>query len=533
MSQRAYRINKNIRDTLIFSEHNIINDPPFSKIDIICCRNLMIYLDNDLQKKLIPLFHYSLNSNGFLFLGGSESIGEFTDLFQSIDRKSKLYLRKDNVLSSRQTPVGSYFPPSHYTEAVSHDSAKSKPLQNKTSPRELAEKALLKHLSPPGALVNGKGDIFYLHRRTGMYLEPVEGEVDGYNMIKMAREGLRHGLTTSLRKAVQIEDVVHCPNLSVKTNGSFTTVNLTVCPVANDGKTSSSEQLFLIVLEEGRSSEPDHAGRIIPHTANTSDNIEENSDHHNLEGIVATLRNELREKEDDLQHTIEELETTNEELKSTNEEMQSINEELQSSNEELETSKEELQSVNEEVSTVNNELTEKVAELSKANNDMNNLLAGTGIATIFVNHQQQILRFTPTASELINLLPVDVGRPVSHILTNLSGYNNLSLDIQEVLNSLVPKSIEVQTVKGDWYRMNIFPYRTVDNVIEGTVINFVDITELYKLQQELQDQLSEKETLLREVHHRVKNNITNIENLIKLTGQFNCESRSKIRITGC
>ena len=172
--------------------------------------------------------------------------------------------------------------------------------------------------------------------------------------------------------------------------------------------------------------------------------------------MVAALRNELREKEDDLQKTIEELETTNEELKSTNEEMQSINEEMQSSNEELETSKEELQSVNEEVSTVNNELTEKVAELSKANNDMNNLLAGTGIATIFVNHQQQILRFTPTASELINLLPVDIGRPVSHILSNLPSYNNLSLDIQEVLNSLVPISIEVQTVKGDWHRMNIF-----------------------------------------------------------------------------
>ncbi len=516
IESQTYRINKSIRDMLIFSEQNLINDPPFSQIDLICCRNLMIYLGNDLQKKLIPIFHYSLNPNGFLFLGTSESVGEFTNLFQLIDRKSKLYLRKDNALNSRYTSVRKFFPPNHYTEVVSPVSNASKPLQNKTSPRELAEKTLLKHLAPPSALVNGKGDIFYLHGRTGMYLEPTVGEVDGYNMIKMAREGLRHKLSTSLRKAVQGNNVVICPNLSVKTNGGYTTVNLTICPVPNGGKTSFSDQLFLIILEEGKLSEPGHVRQTFPQTALISDSINEKSDHHSLEGLVASLRSEIREKEENLQTTIEELETSNEELKSTNEEMQSINEELQSTNEELETSKEELQSVNEELSTVNNELAAKVADLSKVNNDINNLLSGTGIATVFVNHQQQIIRFTPTAIELINLIPADVGRPVNHILTNLSSYNDLSSDIQSVLDYLIPKTIEVQTVKGDWYRMNILPYRTMDNVIEGAVINFVDITELRKLQNELQNQLSEKETLLREVHHRVKNNIANIESLLRL-----------------
>jgi two-component sensor histidine kinase len=232
--------------------------------------------------------------------------------------------------------------------------------------------------------------------------------------------------------------------------------------------------------------------------------------------LVQSLKDELRTKEEYLQTVIEELETSNEELKSSNEEMQSVNEELQSTNEELETSKEELQSVNEELSTVNNELSTKIADLSRANNDMNNLLSGTGIATVFVNHQLQILRFTPTASVLINLIQSDIGRPVNHILTNLSGYNSLQSDIESVLASLIPKTTEVQTKKGDWYRMNILPYRTLDNVIEGAVINFVDITESRKLQKELENQLSEKIILFKESHHRMKNNISSIEGFLAL-----------------
>lgn len=514
---QSYRINKNIRDMLIFSEQNIIKDPPFSKIDLICCRNLMIYLSSDLHKKLIPLFHYALNPGGFLFLGTSESIGEFTNLFQLIDRKSKLYRRKEYTLSARRFPPDDFFPPRPHTEAASPGpvSIKSK---KKTSLRDLVEQTLLKQLAPASALVNSQGDIFYLHGRTGMYLEPTVGEVEGggYNIIKMAREGLQHELMVTLRKAVHSKGVVRCPMLTVKTNGSFTPVNLTVCPVAGESRISVSDQMYLVILEEGKSSESGQDGQDVPQSGDAVGGHDDDSTHNNLDSLVASLRDELRTKEEFLQTAIEELETTNEELKSSNEEMQSVNEELQSTNEELETSKEELQSVNEELSTVNNELSAKVADLSQANNDMNNLLAGTGIATVFVNHQLQILRFTPTASELINLIQSDIGRPVNHILTNLSGYGNLTEDIQAVLGTLIPKSIEVQTVKGDWYRMNILPYRTLDNIIEGAVITFVDITEARKLQQELQKQLSEKMILLKEIHHRVKNNIANIESLLSL-----------------
>ena len=201
---------------------------------------------------------------------------------------------------------------------------------------------------------------------------------------------------------------------------------------------------------------------------------------------IAALKQELRAKEEYLQTTNEELETSNEELKSSNEEMQSVNEELQSTNEELETSKEELQSVNEELATVNAELQTKVADLSRANNDMNNLLAGTGIATVFVDHHLRILRFTPAATKIINLIQSDIGRPVSHIVSNLPGYGNLKEDTQAVLDTLVPKETDVQTAEGRWYTMRIQPYRTMDNVIEGAVLTFVDITAARKLHEALQ-----------------------------------------------
>ena len=523
----TYRINKNIRDMLIFSEQNIIKDPPFSKMDLICCRNLMIYLSSDLQKKLIPLFHYALNPGGYLFLGTSESVGEYTNMFKLIDRKSKLYQRKETTISTRREPVGNFFPPMPNTKALSQKSEVKKPQKKNVSLREMAEQTLLKQLAPASALVNDQGDIFYLHGRTGMYLEPTEGEVGGYNIIKMAREGLRNKLTTTLRKAVKSKDVANCPNLSVKTNGDFTTVNLTICPANDDGKNNHSEQMFLVVLQDEK---PTESGKKVQTALQTSDksvSIDESSGHDNLENLVSSLREELQEKEDYLQNTIEELETSNEELKSTNEEMQSVNEELQSTNEELETSKEELQSVNEELSTVNNELSAKVSDLSRANNDMNNLLAGTGIATVFVDHQLQILRFTPTASELINLIQSDIGRPVNHILTNLKKYSNLSEDIQAVLDNLIPKSIEVQTINEEWYRMNISPYRTLDNIIEGAVITFVNITEARALQEKLEKQLTEKMVLLKEIHHRVKNNIANIEGVLSL--QANSTNNAEVK----
>ncbi len=461
----AYRINKNIRDMLIFSEQNVIKDPPFSNLDLISCRNLLIYMGEELQKKLIPMFHYALNPGGFLFLGTSETIGGFGDLFETLDRKAKLYQRKENVHGAQQMPLNHFMPPMTTSDvAIKPQKSNEKTVSKKISLRELTEQTLLQQAAPVGVLVNAKGDILYLHGRTGKYLEPAQGEFDG-NILKMAREGLRYTLTTALHKVVEAKEITRCPDLRVKTNGDFITVNLTIRPVTVDIAPSSGEPLYLIILEEERQSAEYGEFSIVNKDQSEDSDVS-----------IAALKQELRKKEEYLQATNEELKTTNEELRSSNEEMQSVNEELQSTNEELETSKEELQSVNEELATVNAELEAKVADLSRVNNDMNNLLAGTGIATVFVDHQLRILRFTPAATQIINLILSDVGRPVGHIVSNLQDYDQLSTDVQHVLNTLVMQEKEVQTVEDKWFRMRIQPYRTMDNVIEGAVITFMDIT---------------------------------------------------------
>ena len=279
------------------------------------------------------------------------------------------------------------------------------------------------------------------------------------------------------------------PGLRVKTNGDFTTVDLTVRPVAAGPGAAAEPTLFLVILEEAPPASPNGAEKAAAVDAGAGAG-EAATD---ADARIAALKQELRAKEEYLQTANEELETSNEELKSSNEEMQSVNEELQSTNEELETSKEELQSVNEELATVNAELQTKVADLSRANNDMNNLLAGTGIGTVFVDHQLRILRFTPAVTQIINLILSDVGRPVGHIVSNLVGYDRLVADVQAVLDTLVPKEVEVQTTAGAWYMLRIRPYRTLDNVIEGAVITFVDITEL----KHIEDALEKANALLR------------------------------------
>jgi two-component sensor histidine kinase len=342
-----------------------------------------------------------------------------------------------------------------------------------------------------------------------MFLEPATGEVGHYNILKMAREGLRHELAAALRKVVKEGGTIRRPELRVKTNDHYSIVNLSVCPAADISRASHTPPLFLIVLEKETDSTADH-GRHAVSKAEGQESTEVEGD------SIAELRQELRAKEEYLQTVNEELQTANEELKSSNEEMQSMNEELQSTNEELETSKEELQSINEELATVNTELQTKVADLSRANNDMNNLLAGTGIATIFLDHDLRILRFTPSTSEVINLIGSDIGRPVGHIVSNLENYGRMISDTQEVLESLIPKEREVRSTKGEWFSMRILPYRTIDNVIEGGVINFVNITRRKQIEKELKKQLDEKEILLREVHHRIKNNIASVGSLLSM-----------------
>ena len=479
----SYRIHKTIRDMLVFSEQDVIKDPPFSKLDLISCRNLLIYMSAELQKKLIPLFHYALNPGGFLFLGNSESVGEYNDLFSTLDRKLKLYQRKDDIHSMRSRFLGNFLPPLSQPETSVPLTAAKAVDPGKMPLRVLTEQTLLQLITPAAALINEQGDILYLHGRTGLYLELTPGEASVNNILKMAREGLRRDLSTALHKAVAGQETVYYPNLRVKTNGDFIMVNLTIRRVTFRPKSHElaplDAPLYLVVLEQAPKTDPLPAKKLSDETA-----ADLSSD-----ARIATLQQELHAKEEYLQTTNEELETSNEELKSTNEEMQSVNEELQSTNEELETSKEELQSVNEELATVNAELQTKVADLSRTNNDMNNLLAGTGIATVFVDHNLRIMRFTPTANRIINLIQSDIGRPVGHIVSNLEGYATLSEDIYAVLDTLVPTEVEVQTRDGVWYSMRIQPYRTLDNVIEGAVLTFVDISAVKNAREALREVL--------------------------------------------
>ncbi|HSB72459.1 MAG TPA: chemotaxis protein CheB [Candidatus Methylomirabilis sp.] len=475
----AYRIHKGVRDLLVFSTQDVISDPPFSRLDLISCRNLLIYMGGDLQKKLIPLFHYALNPGGLLFLGTSESVGEFVDRFATLNPKAKLYQRKEDGPVAHRPPVGTR-PPSWMEGGTAPRPSGGAPGEGKPPLRELTERALLQQYAPVGALVTDHGEVLYLHGRTGRYLEPAPGEFDR-NILKMAREGLRGELATALHRAVAANTAVRRPGLRVKTNGDVTTVNLTVRPMSA-GPDVAAPPLFLVILEEAPPA--DQAQRVEAAGDAGEGGHEPAPD---SEPRVAALRQELRAKEEYLQSINEELETSNEELQAANEEMQSVNEELQSTNEELETSKEELQSINEELATVNTELHSKVTDLSRANNDMANLLAGTGIGSIFVDHTLRIQRFTPAVTPLINLIPTDVGRPVSHIVSNLAGYDRLVADVQAVLDTLVPTEIEVQTLAGVWYSLRIRPYRTLDNVIEGGVITFVEITEQKAMQGKLQE----------------------------------------------
>ena len=472
-----YRIHKNIRDMVVFSEQDLVKDPPFSKLSLISCRNLLIYMGSDLQKKLIPLFHYALNPGGFLFLGTSETVGEFTDIFTPLNRKLKLYQRKQE-LPYRQGGHAERFHPSLNISDRFAQNKPGKPVTNQKLPlRELTEGALIQQFAPSAALVKGDGEILYIHGRTGMFLEPPAGEAGVNNILKMARPGLQSELATLLHKAATSGERVYQSGLKVKTNGDYTAVDLTVAPVAPESSTTVEPPLFLVILKET----PPQGSAPVPSEGRPPSNVNtsaESAGHPASDFSLAVLKQELQAKEEYLKTANEELETSNEELKSSNEEMQSVNEELQSTNEELETSKEELQSVNEELATVNVELQNKVTELARANNDMNNLLAGTGIATIFVDHQLRILRFTPTANAIINLIQSDLGRPVGHILTNLMGYNRLIEDTREVLMTLIPKELEVQTNDNRQYTLRIQPYRTLENVIEGAVLTFVDVTEI-------------------------------------------------------
>ena len=461
-TERGYQIDKSIRETVIFAPQNVIMDPPFTKLDILICRNLLIYLTPELQKKLLPLFHYSLNPGGCLFLGTAETIDGFTDLFATLDGKWRLYRRLE--FSPR---VESFDFPSRFVPPQPSASQQQKALQPTANLQTLADQLLLQRYSPAAVLVNEKGDILYINGKTGKYLEPAAGKAN-WNIFAMAREGLRHELSGAFKKALRQKGAVILMGVKVGTNGGTQAVNVTVQPLAESEVMKGTVMIvFRDVAMPPAMKPPDKAKRVSARSAQ-----------------VAELERDLQQARQEAQIARDEMQTSQEELKSANEELQSSNEELQSTNEELTTSKEEMQSMNEELQTLNRELQAKVDELSLASNDMKNLLESTDIAILFLDNALNVRRFTAQASKLIKLIPTDVGRPITDMATDLV-YPEFYDDVREVLRTLVFVEKEVITRDGCWSMARIMPYRTMDNRIDGVVITFTDITAAKKLEAEL------------------------------------------------
>jgi two-component system CheB/CheR fusion protein len=462
-----FRIRKEIRDDLVFSVQDVLKDPPFSRLNLLCCRNLLIYLAADAQKKLLPLFHYTLAPDGILVLGSSETVSGFTNLFAAQDKKWKIYKRREVPHALRQYVD---FPSGPVTPEAAEEGL---PLGIAAKPSDMAritQKAILDQFAPTAVLIDSNGEIQHVQGRTGKYLETPSG-APTHNIINLAREGLRIELSSAIRQAVSTNNPVTRREIAIRSNGDVHMITLHVSPQRSPKELSGK---LLVAFEDAHvpleleDTTPDGSNQPLESSRNTE------------------LEQELLKTRERHQVTVEELESSNEELKSTNEELQSANEELQSTNEELESSREELQSLNEELHTINAELQSKVEELSAAQDDMRNLLNGTQIATVFVDNDQRIRRFTQEATTLINLIESDIGRPLRHVVTNLA-YDSIMADLNEVLSTLSPKTMEVRTTNDQWYNMRIMPYRTMDNRIDGAVLTFAAIGDQKKAQATLND----------------------------------------------
>lgn len=452
----TYRIKKHIREMVVFAVQNLIKDAPFSKLDLVSCRNVLIYMDSVLQKKILPLFHYTLNPGGFMFLGTSETIGDFADNFSVIDTKWKIYRRKTATAGTFQEHTALPF----YETRPGFEKTDGKMPHVDAIVRQLAERVILQDYGSPCVFVNDKFDIVYFHGKTDKFLVQPSGE-PSFDILKLAREEFRFKLNTMLHKAIKQRKTVVSEGLKIPNDGNFLTFDLTVKPLAEP---TVEGGLAMVIFESKVSGS-------LPEAKNKEKEILPGE----IDPRMISLEQELHSTKEYLHTTIEELETSNEELKSANEELQSTNEELQSTNEELETSREELQSTNEELETVNAELQNKVSELSGANNDLNNLLGSTQIATIFLDNDLCIKRFTPAMKNFFSLIGSDTGRPISDIVHQLK-YEGLFEDVKQVLNNLGSVEKELQSKDGKWYFMKILPYRTLENSIDGVVITFFDIT---------------------------------------------------------
>jgi len=452
VESEGFRVIAAIREMVVFAPQNVIKDPPFTKLDILTCRNMLIYMESELQKKLITLFNYSLNPGGIMVLGTAETYSNQSEGFKEIDNKLKIYSRTSSPRVSELNDFPSSF--NHRKVEATEYPASPKVVENVQT---LADQILLQRFAPASVLVNDKGDIIYMTGRIGKYLEPVAGKAN-YNIYVMAREGLRNELPGALRKAMQNFDEVILRNIKIGTNGGTLFVDITLqrMEVQNPIK-----GMIMVLFTDV--------------TAKAVNEVNLKTSRRSSSGRMKEMEGVLQRSQEDLQGLREEMQTSQEELKSTNEELQSTNEELQSTNEELTTSKEEMQSLNEELQTVNVELQSKVSDFVQANDDMKNLLNSTEIATLFLDKELNIRRFTEQATKIFKLRKVDIGRPFTDQASDLQ-YPEIDTHARQVLDNLVPIETAITTADGRWFNVRIMPYRTLDDRIDGLVITFTDIT---------------------------------------------------------
>jgi two-component system, chemotaxis family, CheB/CheR fusion protein len=457
-----FRINPDIREMVVFALQNVINDPPFTRIDLISCRNLLIYHEQELQKKLLRLFHYSLNPDGLLVLGTSETLGSQSHLFITVNSRYRVF-RKSSLEKSDITDFPTSLNEQKYSSHETRIQVKS--IDNIQT---LTDTIILQHYSPAGVLVNSEGDIIYLTRRSGKYLELAAGKAN-MNIFSMLREGFEPEFRIAFRRAARSFEKVNLRN--IKTESGIDS-QLTDVIIQQIEKPAALKGLILIVFRD-----------VISHNAAPGYGKKGNI-------RVRELEMEQQRLRDELQSTVEAMQVSEEELKSVNEELQSTNEELQSTNEELTSSKEELQSMNEELQTVNLELMNKVDEFTIISNDMRNLLESTEIATLFLTKDLKVRRFTSGVNKIFNLIEQDIGRPLSDLSTDLV-YDDFTKDMKEVLRTLAFIEKQVISNSGTWFSIRIMPYRTTEDKIDGLVLTFSDITATKKLEAELNKTISD------------------------------------------
>jgi two-component system CheB/CheR fusion protein len=511
----TYCVVKELREMCIFSQHNVIKDAPFSKLDLVSCRNLLIYLNSELQNRIIPLFHFALLPGRFLFLGNSENVTRHPKLFTPVDRRARIFKKLD---------TGARLPPEFpITTVVSRGHPDLPPVRNHTPDVGLERRAqrVAERHAPAYVITDENFHILHFSGRTGRYIEPTAGTAT-LDLMSLVHRDLRLELRTALSRARETNETAQSAQISLGVNGSTALIDIVVEPIqdAPDGNRS-----FVVLFKDG----PVRG---------------ENGADGNANGLVSTehverMESELRATRERLQATIEELESTNEELKSSNEEYQSLNEELQSANEELETSREELQSVNEELTTVNGELAHRVHDLTRATSDLKNFLESTQIATVFLDNEMRVMNFTPAISQVLHLVETDIGRPISHIKARIP-IEELYDDVRRVLRTLGSAEHELTAAdSGTRYIVRILPYRSIDNFIAGVVVTFVDVTAITRAE-------GRQRLLLAELQHRVRNTLGVVRSIARrsaatsstveeyaahLDGRLNAFARTQAMVT--